>query len=63
MLFIVKYSYILRTAVNTGGYFDASVGIGAWTVSDKIGGNVSVGILDTDFGWSGKVSATVKLNF
>ena len=59
----VKYSYILRAGVNTDGFLDASVGIGAWTVSDKIGGNVSIGVIDTDFGFSGKVSANVRFGF
>ena len=59
----VTYSYILRTGINSHGYLDASIGIGAWTIADKIGGSVSVGFVDTDFGWSGKFSANVKFSF
>ncbi len=59
----VTYSYNLRAGVNTGGYMDASVGIGAWTVADKIGGGVSIGVVDTEFGWSGKFSANVRFAF
>lgn len=59
----VKYSYVLRVGIDTHGYFNADAGIGIWTVSDKIGGGVSVGVLDTDFGLSGKVSANIKLFF
>lgn len=59
----VSYDYVLRVGINSQGYLDAGAGIGIWTVSDKIGGSVSFGILDTDFGWSGKVSANVKFAF
>ena len=59
----VSYSYNLRAGVNTGGYIDASAGIDAWTVSDKIGGGVSIGVVDTEFGWSGKFSANVRFAF
>ncbi len=59
----VSYSYNLRAGVNTGGYVDASVGMNAWTVSDKIGGGVSIGVVDTEFGWSGKFSANVRFAF
>ncbi len=59
----VKYNYVLHTGINSHGDFDASIGLGAWAVPDKIGGTVSVGILNTDFGVSGKVSANIKLGF
>ena len=59
----VTYSYILRAGLDTHGYFDASVGINAYTVSDKIGGGVLLGLVDTDFGLSGKVSANIKFVF
>jgi len=59
----VKYSYVLRAGVNTNGYFDTNIGVGAWTVSDKIGGTVSFGLVDTDFGWTGKVAANIRLAF
>ena len=59
----VSYDYVLRVGINSQGYLDAGAGIGIWTVSDKIGGSVSFGILDTDFGWSGKVSVNVKFAF
>ena len=59
----VKYSYALRAGIGTNGYFDASVGIDVLTVSDKIGGGVSVGVADTDFGLSGRVAANVKFMF
>lgn len=58
-----KYSYSLRTGVTSDGYLDAGIGIGIWTVSDKIGGTVSLGVLNTDFGWSGKVAANIKFAF
>ncbi|MBP9999748.1 MAG: autotransporter domain-containing protein [Proteobacteria bacterium] len=59
----VSYNYFLRTGVNSDGYLDADLGIGVWTVSDKIGGSVSVGVMDTDFGWSGKISGNIRFAF
>lgn len=59
----VTYGYMLRTGINSYGYLDLGVGIGAWTIADKIGGSVSIGFVDTDFGWSGKFSADVKFSF
>lgn len=59
----VTYGYMLRVGVNSYGRFDASVGIGAWTIADKIGGSVSVGFIDTDFGMSGKFSANIRFAF
>ncbi len=59
----VTYSYMLRAGINTQGYFDGSAGVGIWTVSDKIGGSISLGLLNTDFGWSGKVAADIKFAF
>lgn len=59
----VAYNYMLRVGVNSYGQVDASVGIGAWTIADKIGGSVSVGFIDTDFGWTGKFSANVRFAF
>ena len=59
----VSYDYILRTGINSHGYLDATVGISIGSVSDKIGGTLSFGVLDTDFGWSGKISADIKFVF
>ncbi len=59
----MTYSYILRAGIDSHAYFDGSIGIGIWTVADKIGGSVSFGILDSDFGLSGKVSADIKIAF
>ena len=59
----VSYDYILRAGLNTHGKFDAMVGIGIGSVSDKIDGSVSFGVIDTDFGLSGKVAANVKFAF
>ena len=59
----VSYGYALRTGIDSHGYFDAGVGIDIWTVADKIGGSVSVGVMDTEFGWSGKVSGSVNFAF
>ena len=59
----VTYGYMLRTGINSYGYLDFGIGIGAWTIADKIGGSVSIGFVDTDFGWSGKFSADVKFSF
>lgn len=59
----VTYSYVLRTGINSHGHIDIGAGIGIWTVSDKIGGTLSFGLIDTDFGMSGKISANVKFAF
>ena len=59
----VTYNYMLRTGIDSYGNIDASIGIGAWTIADKIGGSVSVGFVDTDFGWSGKFSANIRFAF
>ena len=59
----VSYNYFLRTGINSNGYLDASVGIGMWTVADKIGGGVSVGAMDTEFGWTAKISGNVRFAF
>ncbi len=59
----VSYDYFLRTGINSNGYLDASVGIGIWTVADKIGGAVSIGALDTEFGWTAKVSGNIRFAF
>ncbi len=59
----VSYNYSLRTGINSNGYFDAGVGIGIMSVNDKIGGTVSFGIMDSDFGWSTKVSANIRFVF
>lgn len=59
----VSYNYFLRTGINSNGYLDASIGIGVWTVADKIGGGVSVGAMDTEFGWTAKVSGNIRFAF
>ncbi len=59
----VSYGYMLRGGINSDGFFDASVGIDIGSVSDKIGGGVSIGVLDTDYGLSGKLSANVRFAF
>lgn len=59
----VSYSYNLRTGINFMGYVDAAINIDAWTVADKIGGGVSVGVVDTEFGWTGKFSANARFAF
>ena len=59
----VSYSYNLRGGINSSGYLDASVVLSVWTVADKIGGGVSIGVIDTEFGWTGKFSANVKVAF
>lgn len=59
----VSYSYNLRGGINSSGYLDASVDLSVWTVADKIGGGVSIGVIDTEFGWTGKFSANVKVAF
>ena len=59
----VSYSYALRTGINSNGYFDAGVGIAIMSVNDKIGGTVSFGIMDTDFGWTGKIAANIRFAF
>lgn len=59
----VSYNYILRVGVNSNGYLDANVGAGMWTVSDKIGGDVSIGVMDSEFGWSAKISGNLRFAF
>ncbi|MFQ6760580.1 MAG: autotransporter domain-containing protein [Alphaproteobacteria bacterium] len=59
----VSYNYFLRTGINSNGYLDASIGIGVWTVADKIGGGVSVGAMDTESGWTAKVSGNIRFAF
>ena len=59
----VTYNYILRLGIDSHAQINADVGLGAWTIADKIGGSVSVGVIDTDYGWSGKFSANVKMSF
>ncbi|MBR6838807.1 MAG: hypothetical protein IKM94_04555, partial [Alphaproteobacteria bacterium] len=59
----VSYSYNLRGGINSAGYLDAAIDLAIWTVADKIGGGISIGVVDTDFGWTGKFSANVKLAF
>ena len=59
----VGYNYVLRAGITSSGHFDAGIGVGVLTVADKIGGSVSVGVMDTDFGLSGTVSANVRFGF
>ena len=59
----VKYSYALRFGMNSQGLFDANLAFNAWTVADKIGGGVSVGVMDTDFGLAGIFTANVRFAF
>ncbi len=59
----VSYSYNLRGGINSAGYLDAAIDLAIWTVADKIGGGISIGVVDTDFGWTGRFSANVKLAF
>lgn len=59
----VSYNYILRVGVNSNGYLDANIGAGMWTVSDKIGGDVSIGVMDSEFGWSAKISGNLRFAF
>ena len=59
----MSYNYFLRTGINSNGYLDASVGIGIWTAADKIGGGVSIGATDTEFGWTAKVSGNIRFAF
>lgn len=59
----VSYGYVLRMGLNSDGYFDADVGINVWTVADKIGAAVSVGVMDTDYGLTGKISGDIKVAF
>jgi hypothetical protein len=59
----VKYSYALRLGMNSHGLFDANLAFNAWTVADKIGGGVSVGVMDTDFGLAGVFTANVRFAF
>ena len=59
----VKYSYALRLGMDSHGLFDANLAFNAWTVADKIGGGVSVGVMDTDFGLAGIFTANVRFAF
>ena len=59
----VKYSYALRLGMNSHGLFDANLAFNVWTVADKIGGGVSVGVMDTDFGLAGIFTANVRFAF
>lgn len=59
----VKYSYALRFGMNSQGLFDANFAFNVWTVADKIGGGVSVGVMDTDFGLAGIFTANVRFAF
>lgn len=59
----VSYKYLLRTGVDSHGSFDAEIGIGVWAVSDKIGGDLAFGIVNTDFGWSGRASVNIRVAF
>lgn len=59
----VKYSYALRLGMDSHGLFDANLAFNVWTVADKIGGGVSVGVMDTDFGLAGIFTANVRFAF
>ena len=59
----VSYSYVLRLGLNSDGGVDAGIGVGIGSVSDKISGAVSFGVIDTDFGLSGKLSASIRFVF
>jgi len=43
--------------------FDANLAFNVWTVADKIGGGVSVGVMDTDFGLAGVFTTNVRFAF
>lgn len=59
----VKYSYALRLGMDSHGLFDANLAFNVWTVADKIGGGVSVGVMDTDFGLAGIFITNVRFAF
>ena len=59
----VKYSYALRLGMDSHGLFDANLAFNVWTVADKIGGGVSVGVMDTDFGLAGIFTTNVRFAF
>lgn len=59
----LRQEYTLRAAVNTDGYFDASLNFDIWSNVDSAGAELSVGIIQTEIGTSGKISGQLKFAF
>lgn len=55
--------YTLRAAVNTDGHFDASLNFDVWSNVDSVGAELSVGMMQTELGTSGKISGQFKFAF
>ncbi|MCQ2581411.1 MAG: autotransporter outer membrane beta-barrel domain-containing protein [Alphaproteobacteria bacterium] len=59
----MKYSYNLRAGVNTFGNIDAAFNFDAWSEVDGAGGNISLGVIQTELGLSGKASINLQMVF
>lgn len=59
----MKYSYNLRAGVNTLGNIDAAFNFDAWSEVDGAGGNISLGVIQTELGLSGKASINLQMVF
>ncbi len=59
----LRQEYTLRAAVNTDGHFDALLNFDVWSNVDSVGAELSVGMMQTELGTSGKVSGQFKFAF
>ncbi len=59
----MKYTYNLRAGVNTLGNIDAAFNFDAWSEVDGAGGSISLGLIQTELGMSGKASINLQIVF
>ena len=59
----MKYTYNLRAGVNTLGNIDAVFNFDAWSEIDGAGGSISLGLIQTELGLSGKASINLQIVF
>ena len=59
----IKYFYSARGAFNTDMYFMLNGKIGIWSVTDAMGGDLSVSVSNTDNVMSYKVALNTRIAF